>query len=96
MIFEVYKANQGKYTRLGSAFSGVLVVGLGCWQLSQKIDAGIWIKIMTPVVVFVVLSCLCFWLVNKPSIADFMISSEGEMKKVNWSSRKEIAVSTLL
>jgi len=34
--------------------------------------------------------------VNKPSIADFMVSAEGEMKKVSWSSRKEIAVSTFI
>ncbi|GAI13948.1 unnamed protein product, partial [marine sediment metagenome] len=36
------------------------------------------------------------WLVNKPSIADFMVAAEGEMKKVSWSSRKEIAVSTFI
>ena len=30
------------------------------------------------------------------SIADFMISAEGEMKKVSWSSRREIAVSTAI
>jgi preprotein translocase subunit SecE len=34
--------------------------------------------------------------VNKPNIADFMIASEGEMKKVNWSSRREIMVSTIV
>ena len=41
-----------------------------------------------------VLAWLIFWLVNKPVVADFMISAEGEMKKVSWSSRKEITVST--
>ena len=49
---------------------------------------------MVPVGLFAVLAFLIFWLVNKPSVADFMISAEGEMKKVSWSSRKEIAVST--
>ena len=49
---------------------------------------------MVPVVIFVVLSFLMLWLVNKPNIADFMIAAEGEMKKVNWSTKHEIAVST--
>jgi preprotein translocase subunit SecE len=43
---------------------------------------------------FVILSLLIFWLVNKPSVANFMIAAEGEMKKVSWSSRQEIVVST--
>jgi preprotein translocase SecE subunit len=33
---------------------------------------------------------------NKPAVADFMIAAEGELKKVNWSSRKEVAVSTMI
>ena len=36
------------------------------------------------------------WMVNKPNVADFMISAEGEMKKVNWSSKQEMAVSTFV
>ena len=52
---------------------------------------------MVPVGLFVVLGLLIFWLVGKKvSIADFMIAAEGEMKKVSWSSRKEIAVSTFI
>ena len=42
------------------------------------------------------LAFLIYWLVNKPSIADFMIAAEGEMKKVSWSSRQEIVVSTTI
>ena len=51
---------------------------------------------MVPAGLFVVLGFLIFWLVNKPSVADFMIAAESEMKKVSWSSRKEIAVSTFI
>jgi preprotein translocase subunit SecE len=43
---------------------------------------------------FTVMALLMLWLVNKPNVADFMIASEGEMKKVNWSSKQEIIVST--
>ena len=103
MIFKIYKRGQGKYTRLSSAFAGALIVGLGCMRLFSKLEAAswglsnkatMWIATMVPTGLFVILGLLIFWLVNKPSIANFMIAAEGEMKKVSWSSRQEIMVST--
>lgn len=97
MVFNIYKRGQGKYTRLCSAFGAVVIVGLGCMQLYKKLqatDLGLWAETMVPAGLFVALSVLIFWLVNKPSVADFMIAAEGEVKKVSWSSRKEIVVST--
>ena len=105
MTFNIYKRGQGKHTRLCSAFGLALIICLGCYRLYSKLDAtdfGIgtkgemWIATMVPVILFVVLALIIFWLVNKPSVADFMISAEGEMKKVSWSSRKEIGVSTVV
>ena len=97
MAFDIYKRGQGKYTRLCSAFGIATIVGLGCLQLYKKLqaaDLGLWVEIMVPAGLFVALGILIFWLVNKPAIADFMVVAEGEMKKVIWSSRKEIVVST--
>ena len=99
MAFDIYKRGQGKYTRLYSAFGGILIVGLGCFQLYTKLqalDLGLWVETMVPVALFMILSVLVLWIVNRPTVADFMISAEGEMKKVSWSSRKEIAVSTFV
>jgi len=99
MKFEIYKRGQGKHTRLWSGLGGGLVVALGCLALYKKLegsDLNLWVTIMVPAGLFVVFSYVIFWLLNKPAIADFMIESEGEMKKVNWSSRREIAVSTLI
>ena len=99
MKFTIYKRGQGKYTRLCSAFGAAIVVGLGCLQLYNKLsatDINMWFSTMVPTGLFVVFCVLIFWLVNKPSLADFMIAAEGEMKKVSWSSRKEIAVSTFI
>lgn len=106
-MFNIYKPGQGKYTRLYSAFGAGVVVLLGCMRLYQKLDAlvgvwgmsknaGMWLSTMVPVGIFVVLGLLIMWLINKPSVSDFMISAEGEIKKVNWSSRNEIAVSTIV
>jgi len=99
MVFDIYKRGQGKYTRLCSAFGIAIIVGLGCMQLYKKLqagDLGLWVETMVPAGLFVALAILIFWLANKPSLANFMIAAEGEMKKVSWSSRQEIAVSTFI
>ena len=105
MIFDIYKRGQGKYTRLCSAFAIALLAGLGCLRLFSKLEATswglsnkttLWIATMVPAGLFALLALLIFWLVNKPSIADFMIAAEGEMKKVSWSSKQEITASTTI
>jgi preprotein translocase subunit SecE len=99
MVFGIYKRGQGKNTRLCSAFAAAIIAGMGCWRLYKRLEAGdlgLWVETMVPVGLFVVSALLIFWLVNKPSVADFMIAAEGEMKKVSWSSRQEIAVSTFI
>jgi len=99
VAFDIYKRGQGKYTRICTAVGAIVVVGLGCFQLYRKLQAaylGLWVETMVPAVVFVVLGVLVLWLVNKPTVANFMITAEAEMKKVSWSSRKEIVVSTVV
>jgi preprotein translocase subunit SecE len=59
-------------------------------------QAEMWVRTMVPVGLFAILGLVIFWLLNRPSLANFMIDAEGEMKKVSWSSRKEIVVSTLI
>jgi preprotein translocase SecE subunit len=33
---------------------------------------------------------VALWLMNKPGNVDFLIATDSEMKKVNWTSRKEL------
>ncbi len=105
MAFEIYKANQGRHTRLGTAIGLSLVVCVGCYMLYGRINSMslnlsgqkmLLVSTLVPAAVLAVLAGLAFWLVNRPSVADFMIASEGEIKKVNWSSKKEIFVSTVI
>jgi len=99
MLTKMYKPGQGKYTRLCTGFAVAVIAGFGCYRLYQMLEAAdlnIWATMIVPVVIFVALGVLIYWLLNKAAIADFMIAAEGELKKVNWSSRKEIAVSTLI
>ena len=75
------------------------MAAIGCLQLFrtlQAADVGLWIETMVPVIIFMVVSTLVMLIVNKPNVADFMVAAEGEMKKVNWSSRQEVAVSTFI
>jgi preprotein translocase subunit SecE len=37
---------------------------------------------------------LCWSLMNRPSNVDFLIATDSEMKKVNWTSKKELIGST--
>jgi len=105
MAFNIYKPGLGKYTRLYSAVALAVLAGLGCrrlymmlanvrWGLSEQ--TGFLISRLVPAALFAILGFLVYWLLNKPVVADFLIASEGEMKKVSWSSRKEIAVSTFI
>jgi len=98
-MISVYKSGQGRYTRMFTVMGAALIVAIGCLRLYQTLDASdvsLWVSTMVPVGVFIALSVLIMWLMNKPSIADFMIVAEGEMKKVNWSTRQEVTVSTIV
>jgi preprotein translocase subunit SecE len=43
---------------------------------------------------FAGMAALAWWLMNKPRNADFLIATDSEMKKVNWTSRKDLIGST--
>jgi len=105
MGIQFYKKGQGYYTRLGTALGGGVLSALGCWSLYGKlgglrtgnvVTANLkgWIQAGVPAVLFAVLCWVIFKLVNTPRYADFMIATEGEMKKVSWSTKKELISST--
>jgi preprotein translocase subunit SecE len=99
MLTKIYKPGQGKYTRLCSGITIGVIVAFGCWRLYEKLgatDLSLWVVSLVPVGVLVALNILVYWLLNKPSLADFLIAAEGELKKVNWSSRREVFVSTVV
>ncbi len=99
MLTKIYKPGQGKYTRLWAGFIVGLIVALGSYRLYEILEARVTnlvVVMLVPVVVFVALGVLIYWLLNKASVADFLVAAEGELKKVSWSSRREIAISTLI
>lgn len=98
MNLKIYKRSQGKNSRLWTAMALLLIVAVGCWRLHEKLQVqdNVWIHTLVPAAVCAVFAALIYWLSNKPAIADFLIAAEGEIKKVSWSSRKEIVNSTLI
>ncbi len=102
--FTIYKRGQGYWTRVGTVI-GVCVIGLFTAYnlrvyvptfLPESLPTPTGIKISWGVAIgFVVgYSWLCWYLLNKPTNVDFLIATDSEMKKVNWTSRRELIGST--
>jgi preprotein translocase SecE subunit len=100
-FFDIYKAGQGYYTRIWSGVAyGVLV--LWCAQFlyvkCEVIGQGTttrYVQVGVAVATILGFGLAGYWaLALNRRVCDFLIATEGEMKKVNWTSRKEIIGST--
>jgi preprotein translocase SecE subunit len=104
MSTAIYKQGQGYWVRLMSAIGFGLLVMMGVvwvWdQLSgvQIADLeSVYVQGVFSVIVVVICGIIGFHLIGrKAKFVDFMISTEGEMRKVNWSTKREIIGSTIL
>ena len=83
-FFTIYKKNQGYWTRMGTA----IAAANRAVKLARDTTIGICAGVL------IGYGLLVFWLRNKPANADFLIATDSEMKKVNWTSRKELMGST--
>jgi preprotein translocase SecE subunit len=100
-FFAPYKPSQGQYVRWGTvAGAGLIAIAAGVYLRSRlgvfESNATLeWLKTLLPLGLILGLAGLIYWLVgrNRGSV-DFMIATEGEMKKVNWSTKREIIGST--
>lgn len=98
----IYKKGQGYWVRLMSAIAYGLVVAMGgywLWDLLANAQFGemqpVYVQMISLLVVFVVFGWIGYQvLARRHRTVDFLIATEGEMKKVNWSSRREIIAST--
>jgi preprotein translocase subunit SecE len=95
--FSIYKKGQGYWTRMGTV-AGVVLIGLltANFLWDQKVNLGLqerggYILVGAFSLVYAVLG---FHLINRPSNVDFLIATDSEMKKVNWTSKKELIGST--
>jgi preprotein translocase SecE subunit len=100
--FRVYKPGQGYYTRMGTVVGVTLLSLLGLlwlWQYLKLMKFGaanpLYIAAGGAILVGSIITFVTYYLVFvKPGSVDFLVATEGEMKKVNWSTRKEVVGST--
>ena len=98
-MFDIYKRGQGRHTRI-ITFAGVMLLALiGAVVLSNELGAvdsrhKVYLQYGIPTVLVLGGALLMFHLMNRRRTADFLIATEGEMKKVSWSSKKEVIGST--
>ena len=102
MAIGIYKRGQGYYTRVVSAGGFGLVILMGGYWLGEQLSGVVQIAgepVYTRAVAFIIFAAvfgsIAYYLIGvKPKFVDFLVATEGEMKKANWSSRREVAGST--
>ena len=107
-FFSIYKKGQGYWTRMGTALGAAFIALLVADFIYTQMNAipyttaangdPVYIaKKVSAAVALVILAIILFFAwraMNKPSNADFLIATDSEMKKVNWTTRKELIGST--
>ena len=98
----IYKAGQGYWVRLMSAYGLGAVVALGLvwlWKEMQGVTLFGFEPTYVRVVVMLITALVVAWfgwmiIGTRRKSVEFLIATEGEMRKVNWSSRREVELST--
>ncbi len=94
----IMKPGQGIHVRWGTAIGAGLLAMAGAhfvWRELPAFDFGekyqFFVVTLVPVLLLLAAAYLIFWVVGRsPKGVDFFIATEGEMKKVNWSTRREV------
>ncbi len=77
---------------------GITLVGLltahFIWTQAQGNDLRLQTAYMLVGGFALIYAAIAFYFLNKPQNVDFLIATDSEMKKVNWTSRKELFGST--
>ena len=103
MSIAIRKIGQGYWTRLLSVIGFGLLGVLGSvwlWRLFETVDLGVapvYVASGAALAFMLVIGGVLWWFAgsNAKSV-DFLVATEGEMKKVNWSTKREIVGSTLV
>jgi preprotein translocase SecE subunit len=103
MATAIRKFGQGYWTRMMSVVGFGLVAVLGAiwiWRMLDTVSVGfpsIYLASGVSVLFLAMVGATLWWFVgwNARSV-DFLVATEGEMKKVNWSTKHELVGSTVV
>jgi preprotein translocase SecE subunit len=103
MASAIRKFGQGYWTRVMSVVGFGLVAVLGAiwlWRMLDTVSVGfpsIYLASGVSMLFLALVGAALWWFVgwNARSV-DFLVATEGEMKKVNWSTRHELVGSTVV
>jgi preprotein translocase subunit SecE len=98
-LFSIYKRGQGKWVRWGTVTAMAISVSVGVVWLETDPQLGLavtsdLVKVIAGAVWVLFWAGVTFWLVNNAKMAEFLIATESEMRKVTWPSRREVVNST--
>lgn len=95
----LYKSGQGYWTRLMTALGGGVLTLAGAYWVMDQLQRLLgpdhayliyWQGAAAVAVVGLIAPLLFKWVGTKPRTCDFLIATEGEMKKVNWPTKTEV------
>ena len=95
-LLSIYKSGQGKWVRWGTVSGLAIVAFSGAYWLGHDELAvyAMVVRIIAAAVWILIWGGVTFWAVNTPKLAEFMILTESEMKKVAWPARNDVINST--
>ncbi len=102
MALGMYKPEQGYWTRTCSAIAALGLTAAGMVWAVRQVDrfafeastANVLRWSFAVVIGLIGLSLTYLFIYQRQNSAEFLIATEGEMKKVNWSTRREVMGST--
>jgi preprotein translocase SecE subunit len=99
-FFTIYRRGQGKWTRLGTAIaSAVIIIATAIFIVNDVRGAAANVisertAIIIAGVFVIVASLFVFYVQNRPKNVTFLVDTDSEMKKVNWTTKQELIGST--
>lgn len=94
----LYKKTQGRLTRQLTMVAIIAITLWGCFSLQTTwlLDSDQAIKFGVPIAIAAVISWVAFRAVNYGPFAEFLISVQAELTKVNWPSVSELKRATIV
>ena len=104
-FFTIYKKGQGYWTRMGTAIGAGFLGAMVAYEIYDKLPTFLpsdptnsgrdkHIALVVALVFLTAYTGWAYWYTNKPTTVDFLVATDSEMKKVNWTTRKELIGST--